>query len=90
MVRGLWNRHNPPRISKYAYDERMDLIDVSQRLVGLRQEIRNLQDMNAQYNDRESHSQTDNSAQEQRRLRLVQIKDELADIKKRQARHWKG
>jgi len=33
---------------------------------------------------------TRHSAQEQRRLRLVQIKDELADMKRRQARHWKG
>jgi len=70
--------------------ELMDLVDVSQRLVGLRQEIRDLQDMNAHYQDRGSHSHTDNSAQEQRRLRLVQIKDELADMKRRQARHWKG
>ena len=46
--------------------------------------------MNSQYQDRESHNHTDNSAQEQRRLRLVQIKDELADMKRRQARHWKG
>ena len=68
----------------------MDLHDVTERLAGLRQEIRDLQDMNSQYQDRESHSQMDNSAQEQRRLRLVQIKDELADMKKRQARHWKG
>ncbi len=68
----------------------MDLVDVSQRLVGLRQEIRDLQDMNSKFQDRESHSHTDNSAQEQRRLRLVQIKDELADMKRRQARHYKG
>jgi hypothetical protein len=68
----------------------MDLVDVTQRLVGLRQEIRDLQEMNAQYQDRGSHSQTDKSALEQRRLRLVQIKDELEDIKRRQARHWKG
>jgi len=56
----------------------------------LRQEIRDLQDQSSHYQDRESHSHTDNSAQEQRRLRLVQIKDELADMKRRQARHWKG
>jgi len=70
--------------------ELMDLVDVSQRLVGLRQEIRDLQDMNSHHQDRGSHSHTDNSAQEQRRLRLVQIKDELADMKRRQARDWKG
>jgi hypothetical protein len=46
--------------------------------------------MNSQYQDRDSHTQTDKSALEQRRLRLVQIKDELADMKRRQARHWKG
>ena len=68
----------------------MDLVDVTERLVGLRQEIRDLQDMNSQYQDRDSHSQTDKSSLEQRRLRLVQIKDELADMKRRQARHWKG
>ena len=68
----------------------MDLVDVTQRLVGIRQEIRDLQDMNSQYLDRASHSHTDNSGQEQRRLRLVQIKEELADMKRRQARHWKG
>jgi hypothetical protein len=78
------------RDQKSSMMEGMDLVDVSQRLVGLRQEIRDLQDMNSQYQDRESHSHTDNSAQEQRRLRLVQIKDELADMKRRQARHWKG
>ena len=68
----------------------MDLVDVTHRLVGLRQEIRDLQDMNSQYQDRDSHTQPDKSALEQRRLRLVQIKDELADMKRRQARHWKG
>jgi hypothetical protein len=68
----------------------MDLVDVSLRLVGLRQEIRDLQDLNSQFQDRQSHSSIDNTAQEQRRLRLVQIKDELSDIKRRQARHWKG
>jgi len=68
----------------------MDLVDVTQRLGGLRQEVRDLEDMNSQYQDRDSHSQTDKSSLEQRRLRLVQIKDELADMKRRQARHWKG
>ncbi|MFY9562516.1 MAG: hypothetical protein WAQ52_19965 [Terriglobales bacterium] len=61
----------------------MDLHDVVERLAGLKQEIRDLQDMNSRYQDRESHTPTDQSAQEQRRLRLVQIKDELADLKKR-------
>jgi hypothetical protein len=75
---------------KVGYDWFMDLVDVTHRLVGLRQEIRDLQDMNSQYQDRDSHTQTDKSALEQRRLRLVQIKDELADMKRRQARHWKG
>ncbi len=64
----------------------MDLNDVAERLVGLRQEIRDLQDLNSQYHDRESHSQMDNSAQEHRRLRLMQIKDELADLMKRPSR----
>ena len=77
-------------IRKSGMMDFMDLVDVTHRLVGLRQEIRDLQDMNSRFQDRESHSHTDNSAQEQRRLRLVQIKDELADMKRRQARHWKG
>ncbi|MBI1740094.1 MAG: hypothetical protein HY233_02020 [Acidobacteriales bacterium] len=65
----------------------MDLNDVAERLADLRQEIRALQDLNSQYQDRESHTQIDESAQEQRRLRLEQIKDELADMMKRPARH---
>ena len=61
----------------------MDLNDVVERLAGLRQEIRDLQDLNSRYQDRDSHTLGDQSAQEQRRLRLLQIKDELADLKKR-------
>jgi hypothetical protein len=63
----------------------MDLNDVAERLADLRREIRDLQDLNSQYQDRESHTQIDESAKEQRRLRLEQIKDELADMMKRPA-----
>jgi hypothetical protein len=65
----------------------MDLNDVAERLADLRREIRDLQDLNSQYQDRESHTQIDESAREQRRLRLEQIKDELADMMKRPATH---
>lgn len=61
----------------------MDLHELTSRLAELRQEIRDLQDQSSHYQDRETHSQVDESAQEQRRLRLMQIKDELMAMRKR-------
>jgi hypothetical protein len=90
MVRDLRETTRVSIIPKCAMMSVMDFADFTQRLVGLRQEIRDLQDMNSQYQERDSHSHTDNSAQEQRRLRLIQIKDELSEMKRRQSRTFKG
>jgi hypothetical protein len=59
----------------------MDITSVSDRLVGLRQEIRELQDLNSRYQEQQYHSLADSSAHDVRRLRLEQIKDELGEMK---------
>ena len=50
------------------------------RLSSLRREISDLQDRNALYSEKSEHSQTEQSAQELRRNRLLQIKQELSDM----------
>jgi hypothetical protein len=61
----------------------MDINIVSEKLVGLRQEIRELQDLNSRYQEQNYHSPADSSAHDVRRLRLEQIKDELGEMKNR-------
>ena len=61
----------------------MDINIVSEKLVGLRQEIRELQDLNSRYQEQHYHSPADSSAHDVRRLRLEQIKDELGEMKNR-------
>ena len=68
----------------------MDINVVSERLVGLRQEIRELQDLNFRYQEQPYHTPADSSAHDVRRLRLEQIKDELGEMKNHQSLRPQG
>jgi hypothetical protein len=56
---------------------------ISERLNTIRQEIQDLRELNARYWARSEHGPVERSAYENRRLRLSQIKDELAIMMKR-------
>ncbi len=59
----------------------MDIRVFTERLNSLREEIRDLQEMNLQFQEQEHHTPADASAHDARRLRLEQIRDELAQMK---------
>ena len=53
----------------------------TERLASLRDEIRNLQEQNLKYQGLEHHTPADMTAHDARRLRLEEIRDELAQMK---------
>jgi hypothetical protein len=53
---------------------------LTEHLFSLRQEIADLQNMNARYSNRSAHSPLEQSALEMRTARLLQIKKELAHM----------
>ena len=53
---------------------------LAEHLSSLRQEIANLQNMNARYCNKSEHSPLDRSALELRTVRRLQIKNELANM----------
>jgi predicted nuclease with TOPRIM domain len=59
----------------------MDIRVFTERLARLREEIRSLQELNAKYREQQQHTPADMSAQDARRLRLEEIRDELAQMK---------
>jgi len=61
----------------------VDFKRISERVAGLRQEIRDLQGMDSQYWVMNQHTQIDESAHEVRQLRLLQIRDELSSMLKK-------
>ena len=61
-----------------AYDQNMAY--VAEHLSSLRQEIADLQKMNAHYSSKSEHSSLDQSALETRTARLSEIKKELANM----------
>lgn len=61
----------------------MNINYISERLSSIRQEIRDLRDLNTRYWSRDEHSQIDKSAYQSRQIRLTQIKQELAVMMKR-------
>ena len=66
--------------------------DISGRISTLTQEIREIQEMNAQYWELNQRTQQERAAYEARALRLLQIKEELARMMKTSQRkvslHW--
>ena len=56
----------------------MDTRDISERISTVRQEIRDLEEMNARYRTRSEHNRTEKSDYLSRQLRLSQIKEDLA------------
>ena len=68
-----------------AYDEGMDTKYIAERLAIIRNEIRELRELNARYWTRAKHGQVEESAYRNRQLRLCQIKEELALIRKKYA-----
>jgi len=59
------------------------LPDVStvQRIAELRREIERIQELNAIYRSREHHSYPERAAHEKRKVRLEEIKQELATLR---------
>jgi hypothetical protein len=55
----------------------------SEHLSSLRQEITDLRNMNARYSNKSEHGPLDQSALETRTNRLLQIKQELSDMRDR-------
>jgi hypothetical protein len=53
---------------------------ISEHLSNLRQEITDLRNMNARYNNKSEHGPLDQSALEMRSARLLQIKRELSNM----------
>ena len=53
---------------------------ISEHLSSLRQEITDLRNMNARYNNKAEHGPLDQSALEMRSARLLQIKRELSNM----------
>jgi hypothetical protein len=60
----------------------MDINDISDRVLTIRQEIRELQDKNDRYWGDTAHSLSDKSEFQNREIRLSQIKQELSDMRK--------
>ena len=56
---------------------------ISEHLSSLRQEITDLKNMNARYSAKSEHGPLDQSALETRTNRLLQIKQELSDMRDR-------
>jgi hypothetical protein len=61
----------------------MDTNHISERLVGMRQEISDLRVMNARYWVKSQHTALDKSAHALREGRLLRIKEELSGMMKR-------
>ena len=59
----------------------MDIRVFTERLATLREEIRILQEQNSRYLEQEHHTPADMTAHDTRRLRLEEIRDELAQMK---------
>jgi len=60
----------------------MDINNISERVGSMRQEIRELRDLNERYQTSSEHTQSDKSEHQTRELRLSQIKQELAGLLK--------
>jgi hypothetical protein len=55
---------------------------IAERVAIIRQEIRDLRELNARYRTRTGHGQLEKSAYRNRQLRLFQIKEELVTVTK--------
>jgi hypothetical protein len=60
----------------------MDTKSLAERVAIIRQEIRELRELNARYRTHTEHGQLEKSAYRNRQLRLFQIKEELVTMMK--------
>ena len=65
-----------------GYDAVMDTKSLAERVAIIRQEIRELRELNARYRTHTEHGQLAKSAYRNRQLRLFQIKEELVTMMK--------
>jgi hypothetical protein len=67
-------------LASTLYDFKVDYRDISQRISVLKQEIRDIREMNEQYLERKVQTQTERAAHDAREIRLLQIKEELSKM----------